>query len=351
MASVNAMLEQVELLLNQRAMLTANRYCNLLQLRQHDEQIVNSIRWLQQNALLKTANTQPQWLTWLLCFSNSQLLPLTAVAHFAQPESSWLLLHQLKQQWCKSVTPDWQAAIQQQMDDCATTSFWTLAYYLQLPLDPFVQPQPLTAAALWYLLLVKPTAVHQQLSHYRPANAEMSILQQLALQLSSQDYQADLTRYSPQQLIDTLQPHRFGMMLLLASVDDRTQATLINYLAQTDQSAAIEAMGYSGQLKFVPLLTELAQQQDLNTAASDALTMLLGVIDCEAHLKDPAIAEQFHSRSGTRHLSGAAQSDLQLDTVWRTGNTQQRQLVACLRKVMATQQTLCAADALQVRPC
>ncbi|WP_445768377.1 hypothetical protein [Rheinheimera sp.] len=349
MARVNAMLEQVELLLNQRAILAANRYCHLLQLRQHDEKIVQAIKWLQQQSLPQAGNAQPQWLMWLLSFSNPQLLPLTAVAHLAQPEPSWLLLHQLKQQWCQSVIPHWQVAVQQHLDDGAASPFWTLAYYLQLSLDPFAQSQPLTAAALWYLLLAKPAAVHQQLPRYRPVDTQMSLLHQLALQLSSQDYQADLTGYSPQQLVDTLQPHRFGMMLLLASVDDRTQAKLINYLAQTDQHAAIQAMGYSGQLKFVPLLTELAQQQDLNTVASDALAMLLGVIDCEAHLQSPALAQHFHSRSGARHLSGAAQSDLQLDTVWRTGNAQQRQLAACLLKLKATQQPLFAADALQVR--
>ena len=350
MARVNAMLEQVELLLNQRAMLAANRYCNLLQLRQHDEKISNAIKWLQQQSLPQATHAQPQWLKWLLCFSNPQLLPLDALAHLVQPEQSWLLLHQLKQQWCNSATPHWQAAVQQQIDDCAATPIWTLAYYLQLSVDPFAQPRPLTAPALWYLLLAKPTDVHQQLPHYRPANANMSILHQLALQLTSPDYQADLTPYTPQQLVDALKPHRFGMMLLLASVDDRTQATLINYLAQTEQSAAIEAMGHSGQLKFVPLLTELAQQQDLNTVASDALALLLGVIDCEAYLQQPGLSQHFHSRSGARHLSGAAQTDLQLDTVWRTGNTQQRQLAGCLLKLKATQQQLFAADALQVRP-
>lgn len=348
MSRYNAMLAQVELLLNQRAQLPDSRYCTLKQLREHDQQLLTAINWLQQQNAIAAA--QPQWLQWLLADNNTDLLAVNALSHLCLPEQSWLLLHQIKPQLFNAILPNWQKLLQQQTQNTDNPLLWTLAAYLQLSVDPFADNAPLTPAALWYLVLAKPAAAHQSLQQYRPVDDSQSIVKQLALQLSTLDYQADIAAYLPQQLIESVKPHSFGLMLLLVTVDDCTQAKLINYLAQHDQRAALAAMGYSGHLKFVPLLAELAQQQTLHQAAADALALLLGIMDSEACLAEPMLLQKFQpNRSGARYLCGAVLSDLQLDTVWRSGNPQQRQLASCLRKIKASHEPLLAADAFQVR--
>ncbi|MEH8017672.1 hypothetical protein MN202_10530 [Rheinheimera muenzenbergensis] len=348
MSRYDAMLAQVELLLNQRAQLPDNRYCTLKQLREHDQQLLTAINWLQQQCTI--AAVQPLWLQWLLADNNTDLLAVNALSHLCLPEQSWLLLHQIKPQLFNTILPHWQKLLQQQTQNADNALLWTLAAYLQLSVDPFADNAPLTPAALWYLVLAKPAAAHQKLQHYQPSDDSQSIVKQLVLQLSIPDYLADIAPYSPEQLIESVKPHPFGLMLLLAAVDDASQAKLINYLAQTDQIAALAAMAYSGQLKFAPLLAELAQQPELHQAAADALALLLGTADSDACLAEPVALQNFHiNRSGARQLCGAVISDLQLATVWRSGNLQQRQLASCLRKINATQQPLLAADALQVK--
>lgn len=349
MSRVEAMLAQAELMLNQRSVLPANRFCMLKQLREHDQKLFSTVCWLQQHAGQDTSAQRPQWFSWLLCDADMQLLPLDAIAHFSHPQDSWLLLHQLKLRLFTPMSQHWQKLLQQQCVASDNELWWALAYYLQLPLKPLTDDTPLTSTALWYSMLSKPAANQEDMHYSFSANDSLNIQYQLMLQLNRAGYQADLDSYTAAQLLESVAPCRYGLMLLLAIADAAMQAKLINYLAQTDQGTAITAMGYSGQLKYVPLLSELAQQPELHTVAADALTLLLGVLDSEACIADPGLLKHFHSSHGSsRYLSGAAASELQLNTVWRSGNVQQRQLAGLMLTLQSHQQPVSPADALQV---
>lgn len=346
---LEAMLAQITLLLEQRMLLPANRYCYLKQLRDHDQKIFTAVSWLQQQLLQQSGTVPPQWLDWVLSETDKSLLPLVALQQFSQPEQSWLFLHQLKLRLFSGIREDWQLLLQQRAVNGVESRCWTLAYYLQLQLNPFATDNAVSADALWYLVLTQAATLQQELARFHPSEEQLSILRQLAMQSATVAPHSVFSTFSAKQLIAAVVPHRLGLMLLVTMADDMALTKLINYLAQADEALAVTAMGFSGQLKFVPLLAELAQQQPLHNAAADALTLLLGVTDCDAYLAQPDLCRHFHtSRNSARHLSGVVLTELQLDTVWRSGNALQRQLASCLRKQRIPGQAIIPADALQV---
>ena len=119
-------------------------------------------------------------------------------------------------------------------------------------------------------------------------------------------------------------------------------------MGKTDQ--AIAAMGYSGQLKFVPLLLELAQAEDSREAATDSLALLLGIAEADSLLSATKATTDFQLAQGhARQLSGGHINSVQLDDVWLRGNQQQRQLVACYRSLAAAGTPLLNVNALSCR--
>ena len=126
------------------------------------------------------------------------------------------------------------------------------------------------------------------------------------------------------------------LMLLICNAPDKAQDQMVNVLANLNTAEqptygtalAIQAMGFSGQLKFVPLLLELNQQPELNALAANALALLLGAIDADALLERPAMAD-FACSKAARNLAGCAVTPAHLAMVLQRGNPQQRQLAAC----------------------
>src|SRR5690606_16455149 len=121
-----------------------------------------------------------------------------------------------------------------------------------------------------------------------------------------------------------------SLMLLMVNAPEAIQMRVINYLSAVggQKEMAIRAMAFSGQLKFVPLLLELSQQQDSSQAALDALTLMLGVLDADMLVSAADVAAVLTGKS-KRRLAGCNFEDAQLQVVWRQGNALQRQLVAC----------------------
>src|SRR5690606_2648871 len=110
------------------------------------------------------------------------------------------------------------------------------------------------------------------------------------------------------------------LMLLMAGASDTVQSRVINQLSNNSGTAnmAIAAMGYSGQLKFVPLLLELAQADDSREVATDSLTVLLGSIEADSLLSAPQLVTDFQlPPASARQLGGSHISSAQLAGIWQ----------------------------------
>lgn len=337
--------QQAQLLINQRLQLVQSRYTGIAQLRAHDYQLLDCLQ------LLSTMNTaagkaKPGWLQWLQAPVSAIGLTINDTACFMQPQQALLLLSQIKWQQHCGVSGD-KALLQQYVLSDSDIG-WQLASYAGLTLNPFRSGAALTCAALWYLacsaqnsLLAELVTVRSALAADEPLFVHCMLAEYALGQRTAED--ALVSQLSAQQQLATP-----ALMLLMAGASDTVQAKIINQLAndKANLKHAIAAMGYSGQLKFVPLLAELAQQDELNDIAADALAMLLGVLESDSLLSDQVALAQFQLQPhSSRQLAGASISDLQLNTVWRTGNTQQRQLAACYRS-LATPATKLPATAM-----
>ena len=346
MLQAENLLEQAHLLINQRLQLVQSRYTGVAQLRAHDYQLLDCLKLL--SAINTTAGKPlPGWLQWLQAPVSAIALNTNDTACFMQPQQALLLLSQIK--WHQHFATPGDRALLQQQALSGSDIGWQLASYAGLTLNPFRTDAALTSAALWYLACSAQNNLLAELVTMRTALAAddpLVVHCMLAEYALGQRTQEDVlvSQLSAQQELTTP-----ALMLLIAGASDAVQAKIINQLAgnQATLKHAIAAMGYSGQLKFVPLLAELAQQDELSDIATDALAMLLGVIESDSLLADQAALAQFQLQPhSARQLAGASINDLQLGAVWRTGNVQQRQLAACYRSLATPAMKLSATDML-----
>lgn len=348
MLQAENLLEQAHLLINQRLELVQSRYTGVAQLRAHDYQLLDCLKLL---SATSAADTLPQWLQWLQAPVSAISLNTNDTACFIQPQQARLLLSQIK--WHQHFAPPFASpgdrALLQQQALSGSDIGWQLASYAGLTLNPFRTDTMLTCAALWYLacsaqnnLLAELVTMRTALAADDPLVVHCALAEYALGQRTQED--ALVSQLSAQRELTAP-----ALMLLIAGASDAVQAKIINQLAgnQATLKHAIAAMGYSGQLKFVPLLAELAQQDELNDIATDALAMLLGVIESDSLLADQAALAQFQLQPhSARQLAGASINDLQLSAVWRTGNVQQRQLAACYRSLATPATKLPATDML-----
>ena len=340
MLQAENLLEQAHLLINQRVQLVQSRYTGVAQLRAHDYQLLDCLKLL--SDLNMAAAKQPTgWLQWLQAPVSAGALTLSDTACFAMPQHALLLLSQIKSHQ-HFATPGTRALLQQQALSGSDVG-WQLASYARLTLNPFKTDAALTSAALWYLACSGQTPLLSELVAVRtalPSDDLLSVHCRLAEYALGQRAAEDVlvSQLSAQQALTAP-----ALMLLMAGASDALQAKIINQLAGNAATLtyAIAAMGCSGQLKFVPLLAELAQQDELTDIAADALAMLLGVIESDSLLADQVALAQFQLQPhSARQLAGASINDLQLSAVWRCGNMQQRQLAACYRHLASPQSEL-----------
>lgn len=346
--------QQLQLLVRQRLTLIHNRYSGFAQLRQHDYRLLDCVQLASDCAADSTA---PGWLNWLLAVEPSVLLKPEALSEFEQQSDIWLLLHELKSRR----SPELQQTVLAQLQGESTAEtdlYLRLAARLQLTFNPFdtplaSAPDATTPEVLFYvacsgqlLLLPALQAFTQQLSPDSPllpcCHLAIYLLSDKARQKTDE---AELVR----ALVATTQLNHQALMLLMAGASDTVQSRVINQLSNNSGTAnmAIAAMGYSGQLKFVPLLLELAQADDSREVATDSLTVLLGSIEADSLLSAPQLVTDFQlPPAGARQLGGSHISSAQLAGIWQGGNTQQRQLVACYRSLATTGTPLSDACAL-----
>ncbi|WP_215397496.1 hypothetical protein [Rheinheimera oceanensis] len=349
MIQAESLLEQAHLLINQRLQLVQSRYTGVEQLRAHDYQLLDCLKLL--SAIPAVAGKAlPQWLQWLQAQAPATALNVNDTRSFIQPEQARLLLSQIK--WRRGFDQDiavGDITLVKQQVLAGSDIDWRLASYVGLKLNPLTADTVLSSEALWYLATSAQTNLLSELIARRStlaADHPLVVHCMLAEYVLGQRTQEDalVSRLSAQQELTTP-----ALMLLIAGASDAVQAKIINQLAgnTTTLAYAVAAMGYSGQLKFVPLLAELSQQDGVNDIAADALAMLLGVIESDSLLSDRVALAQFQLKPHcARQLAGASISDLQLSAVWRFGNTQQRQLAACYRSLAAPATELLATDML-----
>ena len=323
MPMINSLQQQAQLLFEQRLMMQSERYVTLPQLRQHDYQLIDCLKLLQ-----GTSNPgAPDWLNWLLC---DDICPLDehSVAQWPQPDAAWLLLHELKAvEHSDKVQQLMQQMLHQHCDKQCLV--WRYAWRQQLPLGELTLNELTDSNALWYLgtrgQAEQLTSLHRFLQQLSPQHPLAVHARLAAYLLGDKTDEVKLVI----MLNDIKALHEVALMLLLSGAADPTQSQIINYLATLDKAdLAIAAMGYSGQLKFVPLLLELAQQHDNSAQAKAALSLLLGVVDADSLLGSQDIALLLQGKVG-RKLAGAVISEQQLEHVARQGNLAQRQLAAC----------------------
>ena len=340
---------QVELLLRQRLQLSGDRYTAVVQLRQHDYRLLDALQLLQytlQSDATAESRLAP-WLAWLATASVANLFAAEQLPPLAKPQQVWLLLHELKfrQQPQRLSALLLQSLAAKQADSALA---WQFAARQPLPCIKVLQTQ-LQAGdagvdALFYLGLSGQRQLLPLLLNYirelDTTTAQYAVAQWAAYLLGQHVDEVALVI----ALQQSGQLTAVALMLLTIAADSR-QAQLINYLAAAHITQAIAAMAYSGQLKFVPLLLELAQQADTAQAAADALTTMLGVLDADDVMATRQVAAVANSK-GRRTLAGFGIDPEQLAIVWRQGNQQQRQLAACYQFYQTPGTALQFSDAL-----
>lgn len=326
MITALSLLENFELLIAQRLELIHSRYVGYIQLKQHDQQLIEVLQLLQHQTEIEEL---PVWLSWLLDGEVATVLPLASVTPFADTTAAQLLLIELKLVLHHlSPAPLLRNMLQQGPEQQALA--WALAARLHFCLDPFTAASQMTVASLAYLGLSGQLALLGKLQGYlrSTTNNDRATGQVAAYLLGTRGSEVQLIS----QLKETGQLGFFELMVLMCGAPERDKTNIINLLIQCSatEHLAIYAMGFSGQLKFIPLLTELAQQELNSEAAHDSLALLLGVIEADNVLAD----QRNHGRiefvsAAERHLAGSSLCSETLAKVWRNGNQLQRTVAAC----------------------
>lgn len=351
MLQVDAIIGQAELLLQQRLSFKQHRYINPVQLRQHDARLADCLRLLADIALPEET---PAWLAWLVDKTPTARLTAEQLPAVTNKAYAWLLLHEIKH-----------------FDQSERLLAVLKPLYLQRP-DDLNDSEQIKQAEPggWLALRLAPTEVANDAASVAALMQTITGLVALGLSRKRQllpqinELASALSLTEPRRaaakaaawllgqpsdevtlLKQLLQPECFAasrlffdvlLMLLMCAAPDKAQDQMVNMLANLNTSGqptqgtemAIQAMGFSGQLKFVPLLMELSQQPELNALAANALALLLGAIDADALLERPQMAD-FACSKTVRSLAGFAVTPAHLAMVLQRGNPQQRQLAAC----------------------
>ena len=349
-------LENLTLLLNQRLSLQCSRYVGMQQLLQHDLSILTNLTLFQPYS----DNTAlPDWLRWLYS-DQFALLPMSYLTEFAEPDNAWLLLTELKLRyqrtflsWFKQylvTVPTLHAAAEQ-------TKFWTLALRIKHAVNPFECSGNLCPEALWYIAGIAQPALVEPLLQWQQGLTDASPLY-VHCQLALYSYgiacdEAALSR----ALLSVGQLDAKRLMLLLCGANQQQQSHIINMLIhhQSTQDLAVLAMGMSGRLKFVSLLTELVSQPEMTQAAQDSLAMLLGVVAADGLVSDGhfvtnnkvnAITSMaLPNASLVQYLAGQEISSQALASAWQSGNQYHRRLAASHARLASQSHCLLDADA------
>lgn len=330
-------IEQAELLFCQRLALVNDRYTQVGQLMQHDYRLLDCLHLL---TGLKRQMTPPvpmlSWMNWLTATDMTSALPqIDELSKFSAPEQALQLLLDIKFSQQKAEVMHFT---EQLLSNTAIdlSAFWHFAARQQLPLSgitlQLLQEHDTCAAAIFYIGCIGDRSmlplVQHWLSTLSPDDNRFGIAKLSAYMLGQQTDEAELVAI----LTETSELTNVSLMLLMVNAPEAMQMRLINYLSavsgQTEM--AIRAMAFSGQLKFVPLLLELSQQQDSTQAALDALTLILGALDADTLMLAGDVTAVLAGKS-KRKLGGCDIEDTQLAVVGQQGNAMQRQLLACYR--------------------
>jgi len=351
MLQVDAIIGQAELLLQQRLSFKQHRYINPVQLRQHDARLADCLRLL---ADIVLPEETPAWLAWLVATAPTAALTSEQLPAVTDKAYARLLLHEIKlfdrsERLIAALKP---LCLQRPNDlnDSEQTKQAELDWWLALRLAPAeVATDAAPAAALMQtstgLIALGLSRKRQFLPQISELVSAVSLTEPIHGAAKAAAWLLGQPSDEVTLLKQLLQPECFAasslffdvlLMLLMCAAPDKAQDQMVNMLANlntAEQPAsgtalAIQAMGFSGQLKFVPLLMELSQQPELNAFSVNALALLLGAIDADALLERPAMAD-FACSKTVRSLTGCAVTPAHLAMVLQRGNPQQRQLAAC----------------------
>lgn len=320
--------ERTHLLWLQRLALTSSDYITLSQLKQHDQRLLQSVS-LCQRYLDGSEPELPLWLNALLDNSAAELqtlltlpLPLSAQALLAE---LWLALHQ---KTAAHYVQQYQRPEQSQLLCLLVNK--ALATNLFQPMQVLDLRSAVQLAGQYGLtercaLLQQLTA---ELQHNAILQAELSYSLYL---LGQRTDEFDLVLQLQQT--ECLTPRQLQLLLLAAPAEQKVR--IVNALCLTDISLAINAMGFSGQRKFLPLLLELSSQSEHQAAAQSALITMFGSLTADAVQREPQMREpqmvSGSQLSSNQHLVGGMVSDaLDLQGLWASGNQYQRFAAAAL---------------------
>ncbi|WP_213994996.1 hypothetical protein [Arsukibacterium sp.] len=321
--------ERTHVLWLQRLSLASSDYITLSQLQQHDYRLLQSVR-LCQRYLDSRDPELPPWLRVLLDNSAAKLdtllslpMPLSAQALLA---AIWLAL---QQQPTAHYVQQYHRADQSQLL-CLLANKAVAANMYQT-----MQALDLRSAVqlAGHCGLTEQRAVLQRLADAQQQSAAIQAELQYSLYLLGQ--KSDEV-YLVQQLqhAECLTPRQLQLLLLAAPAKRKVQ--IVNALGQTDISLAINAMGFSGQSKFLPLLLDLARQPAHQAAAHSALITMLGSLTADIVQREPQAAGMPIPVSEQHLVAGRAVTDLNLAETWTNGNQYQRFAAAALLGIKAT---------------
>ncbi|GAB59046.1 hypothetical protein [Rheinheimera nanhaiensis] len=351
MLQVDAIIGQAGLLLQQRLSFKQHRYINPVQLRQHDARLTDCLRLLADIALPQDT---PAWLAWLLAKAPTAALTPEQLPAVTDKTYAWLMLHEIKyferpERLLATLKPLY-LQLPNDMNDSEQTKPAGLGCWLALRLAPTeVANDAATAAALMQtsigLIALGLSRKRQLLPQISELASTLSLTEPrhgavcaAAWLLGQPKDEVTLLKQLLQSgcLVSDALFCDVLLMLLMCAAPDKAQDQMVNMLANLNTAGqptqgtvlAIQAIGFSGQLKFVPLLLELSQQPELNALAVNALALLLGALDADALLERAQMADFAGGKAG-RSLAGCTVTPTHLAMVLQRGNPQQRQLAAC----------------------
>jgi hypothetical protein len=345
------LVDNTQLLLQQRLQLVESRYVGLQQLRQHDLKLIANIKLLQQRGI---KSDMPAWLHWL-ANTSAEPLALVDLKPFLKDTSAWLVLHEIK----ALLQPNWLATfiahMQQTPTELYLALFWQLAIKLQLKLDPFSVKAAINSEAIWYIACSgQPRLLKKLRSFATTLAADEPLLPLVNTTIYSYSYQEKQAKpnncavHLVQQLIATKQLQPGQLILLLTAATEAQQNDIINLLINNinTQSLAILALAIIGKSKFIALLLELAQQTDTREAAADSLACLLGVIEADTLLCDVSQLGGLNLQPSTQYLAGKALNPTTLSQIWQQGNQQQRRIAAWVARLSNNKNSWSDPDSL-----
>jgi hypothetical protein len=318
--------EQTHLLWLQRLSLTSSDFITLSQLKQHDDRLLQSVR-LCQRYLSCSDSALPCWLQALLDNSAAELdvllqLPLPLFAQMLLAEI-WLALQQSSTGHYLS---QYKRPEQSQLV-CLLANKALAAGVFQTMLALDIRSAAQLAGQYG---LTEHQAPLQQLLDGSDHNAAVLAELRYSLYLLGQrDDEFDLVQQL--QGAQCLTPRQLQLLLLAAPAEQKVK--IVNALCLTDISLAINAMGFSGQHKFLPLLQELCKQPAHQAAAQSALLTMLGPLAVDAFQHEPQAPAGLLQLSNLHLVAGLAVTELDLTTLWASGNQYQRFAAAALNVI------------------